>query len=374
MGVVYVPMTISLLGLSIISAFMLTQPIERKPIKLISIFLFGATIVFDTLDYVFFKVSPNIQLRIVFSTLFYIFEPLFIFSFMHDQKPAKKWIRYLLFVPMVLEVCIMIANVWTGWVFAISENDVLLRGPLNFFPHLISLCGLFYIIGSIIKNSYESRRFEAPLFIVILIIVLAFFLGEIFLGVRLYVWNVSALFVEIYLCTLFFRRLHRDRMTGLLNREHFENALKENVKIKQKFAVVFDLDNLKEINDTYGHFVGDKYISLAGEIVNENFCDIGYVYRIGGDEFAVIGAYFNPQMVQQRLENCSVMSKDAKVGMSYGFATAKKGEGILALYQNADKEMYQNKTQRKQDVLNEEKPVAETKDFKFAIDKNEKSK
>lgn len=59
--------------------------------------------------------------------------------------------------------------------------------------------------------------------------------------------------------------------------------------------ILFDLDDLKKINDTHGHAVGDEAIKKAFDILNEIFKDYGECYRIGGDEFACL--YLNNSQV-----------------------------------------------------------------------------
>lgn len=86
---------------------------------------------------------------------------------------------------------------------------------------------------------------------------------------------------------------HFDSLTGLANREHFNNTLSHILKLakrnKQTFALLFlDLDHFKEINDTLGHLIGDQLlISVAGRLKScVRFSD--FVARLGGDEFVII--------------------------------------------------------------------------------------
>lgn len=52
--------------------------------------------------------------------------------------------------------------------------------------------------------------------------------------------------------------------------------------------IVGDMDNLKEVNDNYGHQTGDKFIKKAGEIFNDFVREANIVARVGGDEFSII--------------------------------------------------------------------------------------
>jgi diguanylate cyclase (GGDEF)-like protein len=81
-----------------------------------------------------------------------------------------------------------------------------------------------------------------------------------------------------------------DKLTGLYNRRYFIKQLNQiNHSILYPVSIVVgDLDNLKIINDNYGHNIGDDYIIKAAEILKNNFRDNDIIARIGGDEFAVI--------------------------------------------------------------------------------------
>ncbi|MEO0372666.1 MAG: EAL domain-containing protein, partial [Pseudomonadota bacterium] len=84
-----------------------------------------------------------------------------------------------------------------------------------------------------------------------------------------------------------------DAITGLANRKAFSEVLEDAVEgyrsYHRPFALLLlDLDRFKNVNDTFGHAVGDKLIRVVGERLNHHFRATGIVGRLGGDEFAVI--------------------------------------------------------------------------------------
>ena len=87
-------------------------------------------------------------------------------------------------------------------------------------------------------------------------------------------------------------RANRDKMTGLLNRQAYENALTEQVKsVPPENDFVFlmaDLNGLKITNDTLGHGAGDELLQGAAECLRHCLGAYGNIYRIGGDEFVAI--------------------------------------------------------------------------------------
>ncbi len=102
-----------------------------------------------------------------------------------------------------------------------------------------------------------------------------------------------------------------DELTGLLNRRGMENALRkkmEDICGQAKMMVfVLDVNDLKKINDTYGHNDGDFAIKIIGETIEKCFGKKDIVVRSGGDEFYVItvderGTRFTESMLKMKLE------------------------------------------------------------------------
>lgn len=85
------------------------------------------------------------------------------------------------------------------------------------------------------------------------------------------------------------QKAERDALTGLLNRQSFEQ-LKESLRnpSKKLAFLLVDVDVFKSINDNYGHDTGDQALIKVANLLEDNFRKADYVLRIGGDEFAVI--------------------------------------------------------------------------------------
>lgn len=83
----------------------------------------------------------------------------------------------------------------------------------------------------------------------------------------------------------------RDSLTGLLNRNSFDTTigqLMSNSTQKSWALLVMDVDHFKELNDTYGHPVGDEVLQGLAHLVSESVSDSGLACRLGGDEFAAV--------------------------------------------------------------------------------------
>ena len=112
---------------------------------------------------------------------------------------------------------------------------------------------------------------------------------------------------------------------------------------------MFDINNLKYTNDTYGHQAGDSIIKDAADILHSVFSDIGQLYRIGGDEFLVISerTYTSAQAVYTLLEQqLKEYNKNAAYPLSIakGYASnIRHNKGIEELLESADHAMYEDK-------------------------------
>ena len=146
-----------------------------------------------------------------------------------------------------------------------------------------------------------------------------------------------------------------DELTGLFNRRHFEERLKEEVSRHSRHGDVFsifmlDLDNFKAYNDTYGHPAGDILLSQMGKIIKGSVRNIDRAFRYGGDEFVIIlpqttreDAYVVAERV--RVQIAKAMGKQAiAVTCSIGLANYP-ADGVVAdeLIDVADNALYHAK-------------------------------
>ncbi len=90
-----------------------------------------------------------------------------------------------------------------------------------------------------------------------------------------------------------YKMAYYDDLTSLANRGHFLEHLKQQVlttgRKQEKFAVVYiDLDDFKEINDSFGHECGDKYLMAFADHLKEQLRESDFIARLGGDEFSIV--------------------------------------------------------------------------------------
>lgn len=106
--------------------------------------------------------------------------------------------------------------------------------------------------------------------------------------------NLAVTYNEIYVANKETEKLIRyeaehDPLTDLFNRGSFDKLIHIYETGESPFALIFvDVDVFKEVNDTFGHGIGDQILRKVASVLKKQFRNIDYVCRIGGDEFAVI--------------------------------------------------------------------------------------
>lgn len=157
---------------------------------------------------------------------------------------------------------------------------------------------------------------------------------------------------------------YRDGLTGVGNRTAFQERMVELEEEKQQIPgiaiIMFDVNDLKLINDNQGHQKGDQLLVCSAEIIRTAAESVkGICYRIGGDEFACI---ISGEDVATRCEKAIVCFKKAMddynsvkgqpfcISIASGYAVYDKlqeNEMLMDVYQQADVRMYENKKQIK---------------------------
>lgn len=153
-----------------------------------------------------------------------------------------------------------------------------------------------------------------------------------------------------------------DKLTNLGNRMAFDRKMSKLNRRKSMYdedelaIIVFDLNKLKYVNDTFGHAIGDQYISLCAECFRDIFTDKENLFRIGGDEFVVVVEYTSREelksMIRQLYRTFSNKSHgDLQLSVAYGFEYFNNylDKDIYETFERADKKMYMFKAKQKKE-------------------------
>lgn len=169
-----------------------------------------------------------------------------------------------------------------------------------------------------------------------------------------------------------------DALTGLYNRRYFEESLEKEVqrakRQQQPFSIIgIDLDFLKKINDTHGHFYGDLAIKTIADVLKANARSVDVPARIGGEEFDVLlpgisseGAMIAAERIRSAIEKTEIDTIGHITG-SLGVATYfEHTDNVEELLELTDQAMYTSKREGRNRVTLA-KPISETSWQEIAV-------
>ncbi len=281
----------------------------------------------------------------------------------------------------LFELMALVINIFTPIVFSFSEDKEYLPLPARYITLVMQVVLFFstavysFIVvlrsTGVRKSHYRTIGFSG--------IVMAIFIALQMFYPFMPFYAIGCLFSTCLIHTfvgmdlsverekkikLAHQKAYRDALTGVKNKLAYLEALKDieirlaEGSLNEYGVVVFDLNDLKEVNDTLGHAEGDEYIKEASHTICQLYKH-SPVFRIGGDEFVVIlmdEDYENRERLRESFENIMDENKKAgKVVVSDGMAVYISGrdESYNDVFKRADSVMYR----RKQMLKSGEKPV-----------------
>lgn len=184
-------------------------------------------------------------------------------------------------------------------------------------------------------------------------------------GLLVFVLYISVAAIKKYLLILnesisaeaYKKLAYTDSLSGLGNRHAFSETVELLDEWKAKHLsialLVFDIDNLKPVNDKFGHAKGDEMIKAVSHCLSVAFSDVGKCFRIGGDEFAAVITDVDEREIRNCLNRLqkiiSIHSEEStgSIGLSIGFEYCGADDistlSIYEIYCRADEKMYKDK-------------------------------
>ena len=147
-----------------------------------------------------------------------------------------------------------------------------------------------------------------------------------------------------------------DELTGINNKGAITREINEflnNPTENKGIMFILDIDNFKDVNDTYGHDVGDSIICQLGKYLGNRFTENEIVGRFGGDEFIIFikdsdkeeyASRIAQDMIIGARENCNLPNREQKISISIGVAIYRGEEkNYSELFKKADMALYKIK-------------------------------
>lgn len=156
-----------------------------------------------------------------------------------------------------------------------------------------------------------------------------------------------------------------DCLVPIPNRRAFMRRLHWAIAMHERYGhpvsvLFFDLNGLKNINDTYGHSAGDQAIRHTSQLLSTAIRQSDYLARISGDEFAMIFYYADHDQAMERASRIAesfhsrpviINSRPVPLSTAYGVYTLKAGDTAESALNAADMAMYMHKNRMKHERL-----------------------
>lgn len=144
-----------------------------------------------------------------------------------------------------------------------------------------------------------------------------------------------------------------DNLMGIYNREYLDLYLKQKLEgaeaLGEIFGVLFvDVDKFKDVNDTYGHQVGDEILKLIARTISGNVRSNDIVGRYGGDELMILLAVDSKELLKKLSEKLRVLVDNSfyervSPSITIGASLYQDGDSVLTIVKRADDALYQAK-------------------------------
>lgn len=282
----------------------------------------------------------------------------------HVSEIRTRKVGMVFCVPIILFTLTVLTTQFTHVVYKITEDNVYVRS--TGFPFFYLLIFFYLIYGLFIiflKRKTTGKNMVLPLFLFMMPIFLGIIIQYLFYGISTVCISIAVGLVGVYISAQS-ASYYVDRLSGLYNRSYLDDYLSNVAESKRDHSVVgimIDMDKFKEINDTYGHHVGDEAIVKAGELFKKHLGDNGFVTRYGGDEFIIITRFSKKAEARELVEN---IRKEAdlinstgenlyKLEFSYGIAEFHADrEDNDSFLRRMDRRMYVMKKGRRENTNN----------------------
>ena len=274
---------------------------------------------------------------------------------LHIYKNHARYRRNLRYVaiPLLFEfVCLLYNLCGNGIMFTISADNTYSRGFYSIIGYISVYLYLLYSIYLVYHSREEGVNLDFfPIF---------YFIGPCVLGIviQFLCYGITSSWISVAISLTFVQmqvyseNISTDSLSGLYNRRYLDRVLanKERLSRFSVFGIMMDVNDFKQINDRYGHSMGDQAIRVMGNILSKALPDGGIPIRYAGDEFVALLICEDPNEVfatmteiNRRLDVFNRSGAEPfKISVSMGYAKLDPSDTETFL-REMDERMYEEK-------------------------------
>lgn len=303
-------------------------------------------IVEELLEEYFAAASEPSVIRSILSAIGYTLRPISVyFLAMVINRNSKKNIFWIS-IPMVINAIIVFSSIPLKTVFFYTDANEFVRGPLWFVPFVVAAFYVILLLMFTVQECKKSDRTEAITILAIVFISVVSTIMESVFGFSAIQSASSGISITFYYLFFHTNQNNKDTLTGAFIRRRFYLDAK-NYSSTLTAVISLDLNDLKTLNDKYGHMQGDKALVTMTNIVRKCITNKSVLYRTGGDEFMILCHKMSEQKVQELIEQIQSEMEKTKYSCAIGYALYSNQKGLDLVCQFADAAMYKNKVEMK---------------------------
>lgn len=263
----------------------------------------------------------------------------------------------------ILTGVILFLNIFIPIYFSIPLDTNSYHKEDYVYIHYALVFGSYlYILFYLWRNRSQSTKEATTIFTIFFFLPIIGIILQLINSHLYFSWTSISLSIFMIFATLETSDGEHDYLTKLFNRFSYEKYTKQLIEQNATFyTILFDLDNFKQINDTYGHITGDSVLIAFAEALKQSLYPNKMIARIGGDEYiAIIEDDIQVEDYINAINEHLASSKDNNISslkFSYGAYAFTPGMTIDEVYHLIDMKMYEFKRinkglRRRQDDAN----------------------
>lgn len=266
-----------------------------------------------------------------------------------NQPDRMRWFQCL---PAIMTAVLSLSSIWTGLVLRVEPGNIYSRGPLFILPFLSSTIYAAFILYAVLRQETPGRRLETTFLLFAGTAIAGACTLEIVFVIRYMIWSTTAAMLLTYFLLITIVKVLYDPQTGVYSRLAYAKRL-ESIKDGQEVTLaMIDMNELKAINDCYGHKAGDQAIEQLSRVLLSVPIKGKKIYRYGGDEFIIVVNRRCGKMLEEKLaqiaSDCGTMN-DTMLSFAYGVVEYGSGD-LHKVTDEMDRLMYEHKAKMKSEM------------------------
>lgn len=281
----------------------------------------------------------------------------YVYYYISPDGKVTKFIKISVLLVNFINFALLVVSQFNGWFYSIDAMNLYQRGPLYVIGPILTFYLLLTSTAYVLLNKSKIQHTH---YIPFLAFPMAPFIGTILQTIIYgYPFALMGLIFSVLMIAFFAQSIETnvDYLSGVYNRKRLEGYLHKKINNSSRTntfsAIMADVNGLKEINDTYGHTVGDEALVTISSLLRSILRSNDFIARYGGDEFCIILDTSNEQTlirvvnkIKRQLAAYNEMSlKPYTLGLSMGYAVYNPDSGMneKEFYNTIDAQMYEDK-------------------------------